>query len=214
MISSKRETVHGWRWDFITPWGWMPSSGVGDHYGIKVEPQGWWIEEQAVCLVSDHHAPNRDCACGLHGVEYLSEPVAERLETLDTQRNEIISDWVRQANGVPLADGRVPASDVVALVLSRVVFEDVLPTAWPDDDNARAAHPAAFPDPPHTIRAHRRLYREIFVDREWPAVPGTWPAAIMPEDGVHYVPNLADWALNRVSAAGDHDSEQREGINP
>ena len=193
MSIERRASVEGWRWDFLTPWGWLPSSGVMNHYRAPGagEPQGWYIKERAICLYEDHHAPNVGCVCGLHGIEHLSEAVATRLEQLDVQRIETIEDWVRQAQGVPIAGGSIPPGDVIVIALSRATFEDVLPTAWPDDAEALAAHPDAVADPPDTIRGHRKQYREIFVDREWPVLH--WPEEIMPEHGVHHVPNLATW---------------------
>lgn len=183
----RRAKVKGWRWDFLTPWGWLPSSGVQEHYGIPAEPQGWYKRERAICLVRDHHAPHPKCACGLHGIEHLSMAVANQLEELSAQRDQFITD------------GDVPHRDTLVIALSRVTFRDVLPSAWPDDTKARAAHPAAVPDPPATIRGHRKTYREILVDREWPARPGTWPAAVMPKHGVHFVPNLAEWVRGQIA---------------
>lgn len=190
---SRRQSVDGWRWDYLTPEGWFPSSQTRElHTGRPLKPEGWYTAERAVCLINDHRAPHPDCCCGVHGVEFLTPAVADRLEELDAKR------------AVAIADGRVGDDDVLILALSRVRFHDVLPTAWPDDAQALASHPDAIPDPPHTIRAHRKEYLEIFLDRRSavdaleanPPMPG-WPPLV-------YVPDLAAWV--RGQCAGDLDA--------
>lgn len=138
---SARKIVEAWRWDYLTPHGWMPSSGTAEHYGQSSAPRGWYRTERAACLLRDHRAPDPDCACGLHAVEHLSGVVADRIDDLDAKRAEAV------------ADGRVPDTEALVIAVSRVRLEHVLPTAWPDDEEALRAHPDAIPDPPHTVRA-------------------------------------------------------------
>ncbi|MFX4286284.1 hypothetical protein ACQBJO_12910 [Janibacter sp. G349] len=185
MSATYRESVEGWRWDYLTPWGWMPASGTPEYYGKDSLPRGWYRVERAVCLMRNHRAPHPDCTCGVHAVEHLTPTIADRIDELDAKR------------AIAVADGRVPDPEALVITLSRVRLERVLPTAWPDDEEALRSHPDAVPDPPHTIRAHRKTYLEVLVDRDWPSLEGGWPAEVVPEDGVHYVPDLAEWVRNR-----------------
>ena len=185
-MTEMRPSVEGWRWDFLTPWGWAPSSGVMQHYGLEPEPQGWYNRERATCLRVNHTAPHRDCSCGLHGIEFLTPMVADTLEKMSDQRAKF------------LERGELHGDNTLIIALSRITLEKVLPTAWPNDEEALAAHPEAVPDPPHTIRGYRKIYRKVFIDREWLAQPGVWPEEVLPEDGVHYVPDLAAWVRKRL----------------
>lgn len=184
-----RESVEGWRWDYLTPWGWFPSSDVGGVYtGQAPEPSGWHSRERAVCLRADHHAPHPDCVCGLHAVEELTPDIADHIDRLDAERQ------------LAVTDGRLEDDQVFVIALSRVQMTEVLPGAWPDDAEALASHQGAIADPPHTIRAHRKEYLEVLVDREW--VPeavatdkrfrGWWPPT-------RYVPDLGAWVRQQCA---------------
>lgn len=193
---NRREIVQAWRWDYLTRLGWLPSSGSTRILTGRrsSQPLGWYRRERAVCLLTDHYAPSRDCVCGLHAVEFLSPEVADNLARLDANRARSVRD------------GYLPDDETLVVALSRVELWDVLPTAWPDDAAARASHRGAIPDPPGTLRAHRRIYREVLIDREWPSLPDAWPSEVMPEDGVRYVPDLAGWV--REQCAAGHTAAQ------
>lgn len=186
---ARREVVQAWRWDYLTPHGWHPSSGSTEILTGRrsSQPLGWYRRERAVCLLTDHYAPSRDCVCGLHAVEFLTPDLADNLDRLAGGRARSV-----RAGDFP--------DDLLVIALSRVELWDVLPTAWPDDAVARASHPGAAPDPPSTVRAHRRIYREVLVDREWPSLSDGWPAEVLPEDGVRYVPDLAEWVREQCAA--------------
>lgn len=150
-----RRVVFGWRFDILSPWGWIRPHGVtsrllGDE--DQMGPLGFFLAERATCLVSGKHpAPHPECVCGLHAAEFLTEGLAEAVERLE-------ADLDRQ----PLIDGIHPRTRL-GIVLSRVRLETVIGGAW----YKREIPEGAYPDPPATLRARRRRYvGTAFTDRE------------------------------------------------
>lgn len=185
MSATYRESVEGWRWDLLTPWGWLPSSG---NVYERIEPLGWFRRSRAVCQVGhDHTPPHPRCSCGHHAFEHLTPTIADRLGAFDGLRDQ----W--------LADGSIPDPELLVITLSRVRLRRTLPGVWLEDGDLLRSHPDAVPDPPFTVRGWRLTYLEVLVDRDWPSLEGGWPAEVMPEDGVHYVPDLAEWVHARCA---------------
>lgn len=177
--AATRATIEGWRWDYLTPEGWFPSSCAEEVFtGRPDEAKGWYVRERATCLITDHHAPHAFCVCGLYAIEHLSEDVAVSLDELDAKRELIIES------------GQPHAQDALVIALSRVRLTEVLPG------------PGAFAaaDPPDTIRGHRKEYLEVLVDREWPTnmdmsrFPSSdwWPPT-------KYVPDLPAWVRQQCA---------------
>lgn len=131
-LPNAREVVEGWFFCFVTSAGWVrPFSGTGDH---SPEPLGWYTRERAVCLLGAHPAPHPLCECGLHGVELLTDGLADVLRRLTEETPHLGA----AGNG---------------LALARVRFSQVLP-----GKRRGELPPESVADPPHTIRARRRAH--------------------------------------------------------
>lgn len=179
--------VTGWRFDYLTPYGWHPWSEISmhtlkDHGGYE---HGWYTGARAVCLHNNHTPPAKYCSCGYYCVTEMSGELAQQLDWLDAERDVAIEN-----TGV--------RPDWFVITLSQVTL-----TNWRHRPERSTWSPGD--DPPGTVRGQRLRYDHIMVDREWPAIS-------IPQDenlqkigfpAPEYVPNLAEWVRAKGAAEID-----------
>lgn len=203
-----RYHVTGWRWDLLGPGGWIkPLIMLGPDGGDWIDPKtvmltfldgpqatqlGWFVEEKARCLDYEgmgtpaglvtavlghpkprHQAPNPACSCGLHAIEFVSHEAVGHIADLVT--------------------GRGKRRDQ-AVVLSQVDLFTVLPGV-PTSAKAIAAGAAA--NPPGTIRAARKRYTHLYLDREHLTVRARLKLGV----AATYVPDLVTFACELADQA-------------